>query len=136
MTLAIPVAAAADPVRAADFRSYNQSIRTPLPDVVAALRDLVGARLVAYLGSVQETRAVRLWVEGERNPSSEVEQRLRLAYRIADLITTREGAGVAATWLQGMCPQLADQVPARLIREAPLEDIQHEVLDAARTFVA
>jgi hypothetical protein len=36
--------------------------------VVAELRDLPGARLVAYLAGVTETRAVREWAEGIRTP--------------------------------------------------------------------
>ena len=36
------------------------------------MRDLLGAKLIAYIGWVKETRAVRLWAGGERRPSSEV----------------------------------------------------------------
>ena len=47
-------------------KAYNDSVRLPAPDLVARLRDLLGAKLVAYLGSVKETRAVRQWAEGEQ----------------------------------------------------------------------
>lgn len=39
---------------------------------------LLGAKLIAYIGSVKETRAVRQWADGERKPSAEVMRRLRI----------------------------------------------------------
>ena len=44
-----------------DLRAYQDSVRLPTPELVDRLRDLLGARLVAYVGSVKETRAVRQW---------------------------------------------------------------------------
>ncbi len=45
------------------------------------LRALLGARLVAYLGGVSETRAVRQWADGERSIRDEDDvQRLRIVY--------------------------------------------------------
>lgn len=126
-----------DEVRQVDLRVYADATRLPFADVVTQLRDLVGAKLVAYLGSVRETRAVRQWATGEgRAPSDQVQARLRLAFRVAALIARRESPLVAATWLQGMCPQLSDQIPARLLREGVLEDVQAPLLNAARAFVS
>jgi hypothetical protein len=50
--------------------------------LVKELRDLLGAKLVAYLGGVKETRAVRQWAEGTRVVSGEEDlRRLRVAYK-------------------------------------------------------
>lgn len=126
-----------DGIRQVDLRMYQDATRLPFADVVTRLRDLLGAKLVAYLGSVQETRAVRQWADGTgRAPAEPVQARLRLAYRVAGLISDQETPVVAATWLQGMCPQLGDQIPARLLREGALEDVQKPLLDAARAFVS
>jgi hypothetical protein len=103
---------------------------------VAQLRDILGAKLVAYLGSVRETRAVRQWAEGARSPSPEVVNRLRMVYRIAALLHEKDAAGVVQAWFLGMNPRLDDVAPARLLREGELEQVGPGVLAAARAFAA
>ena len=119
-----------------DLRAHRDSIRLPDDELVRELRDLLGAKLVAYLGSVKETRAVRQWAEGERRPSTDVMHRLRSAYHVAALIHERDAAPVVQAWFMGMNPQLDDVPPARLLREGQLEDAGPSVLAAARAFAA
>lgn len=122
----------------ADLKAYEASVRLEVPDLVAALRDLLGARLVAYLGSVQETRAVRQWADSEdgRTPSADVVSRLRLAYRIAGLLAEKDSPAVIQAWFQGMNPRLEDVAPARLLRDADLTEVGPTLLAAARAFAA
>ena len=108
----------------------------PVAQVVTALRELLGAKLVAYIGSVRETRAVRQWGEGTRTPNDAVVQRLRLAYQVAALLGERDEPAVVQAWFQGLNPQLDDQAPARLLREGDLDVTGPQVLAAARAFVA
>ena len=49
-----------------DLDAYNSAMTMSTAELVTALRDLLGAKLVAYLGRVKETRAVRQWAEGTR----------------------------------------------------------------------
>jgi hypothetical protein len=115
--------------------AYEKSVRPSTADLVAALRDVLGAKLVAYLGSVDETRVVRQWAEGGRAPSNEVVSRLMLAYQVASLISAREQPRVVQAWFQGVNPQLDDVSPARLVREAELGEAGPRILAAARSFV-
>lgn len=121
-----------------DLRAYEESVRLSPPELVERLRDLLGAKLVAYLGSVQETRAVRQWAEtaDPRTPSNEVLNRLRMAYRIAALLRAKDSAAVVQAWFQGMNPRLDDVAPARLLREGDLEQVGPIILAAARAFAA
>lgn len=105
--------------------------------VVAGLRDLLGARLVAYLGGVKETRAVRQWAEGSRMVQDPTDQRrLRLAFQVAGLLAARDSPAVAQSWFQGMNPQLGDRAPARVLVEDDLDEAGPRVLAAARAFAA
>jgi hypothetical protein len=107
------------------------------PVLVKALRDLLGAKLVAYLGGVRETRAVRQWAEGTRAVQDKADElRLRLAYQVASLIAEHDDADVVQAWFQGLNPQLDDRSPARLLREGELDEVGPLVLTAARTFAA
>lgn len=120
----------------ADLSAYQDSIRWSPAEVIDKLRDIVGARLVAYLGSVKETRAVRQWAEGQRTPAAEVVLRLRIAYHAAALLREKDSASVVQAWFQGMNPGLDDVSPARLLRDGDLDQVGPLVLAAARAFAA
>lgn len=117
--------------------AYVNATRLEPSVLVKELRDLLGARLVAYLGGVKETRAVRQWAEGTREVSGgEDLRRLRVAYQAAKLLAERDTPAVVQAWFQGLNPALADRAPARLLREGDLDDIGPRVLAAARQFAA
>lgn len=118
-----------------DFEAHSKSVRASFPDVVEELRTVLGARLVAYLGSVRETRAVNQWADGSREPAAEVQQRLRVALQIALTIAASESAQVAQAWFQGLNPQLDDRSPARLLREGDVNEVGPLVITAARAFL-
>ena len=117
------------------LRAYNDSIRRTVPQVVGELRAVMGAKLVAYIAGVSETRTVREWVETGRRPAPAAEERLRLAHRVVTLITHSEGARIVPTWFQGMNPQLGDRAPARVLHEDPFEEAGPSVLAAANSFI-
>lgn len=122
-------------IEANKLAAYNDSIRQTTPQIVRDLRGRLGARLVAYIANVTETRAVKAWAEGERTPAPNTDRRLRTAFQVATLIDLSEGEGVAATWFQGMNPQLGDRSPARVLHEDNSDDALTRVLGAARGFV-
>lgn len=118
-----------------DYAAHARAVRAGLPEVVDALRSILGARLCAYIGSVKETRAVNEWAQGVRVPNSEVQRRLRLALQVAQTITDADGVEVARAWFQGLNPQLDDRSPARLLREADLDEVGPAIVAAERAFL-
>jgi len=118
-----------------DLEAHTRAVRAEFSDVAGELRSLLGARLVAYLGSVRETRAVHQWADGERRPSEDVQQRLRLALQVALMIAHAETPAITQAWMQGLNPQLDDRSPARLLRDGDLEEVGPAVVAAARAFL-
>lgn len=118
-----------------DQATHDASIRLKNAELVHALRDILGARLVAFLGDVRETRAVRQWADGVRKPSEDVLRRLRFALRVADLIQKCESAAIAQAWFTGLNPALDDQSPATLIRDGELDIVGPKVLAAAKALI-
>lgn len=110
-------------------------MRSTFPEVATALREVLGAKLVAYIGQVQETRAVNQWAEGGREPSGVVQHRLRLALQVALMVEAADGRRVAQAWFQGLNPQLEDRSPAGVLREGKAEADRQPVLSAARAFL-
>ena len=118
-----------------DLSAYDRATRLSFREAVGALNEVLGPKLVAYLGGVADTRAARDWAAGHRDARPIVEQRLRIALRIALLLREYDSAEVVQAWFQGLNPQLDDQVPARLLREGDIDQVGRTVLAAARAFV-
>lgn len=118
-----------------DLAAHERAVRASFNEVAAELRSILGPRVVAYLGAVQETRAVHEWAEGRRMPGEATRQRLRLALQVALVLDASDGADVTQAWFQGLNPQLDDRSPARLLREGELDEVGPAVIAAARAFL-
>ena len=119
-----------------DYEAHALATRSTFPDVAREVREILGAKLCAYLGSVKETRAVNQWADGSRKPNAEVQRRLRTALQAAAPIADADSAAVAQAWFQGLNPQLGDRSPLRLLREGDIDEVGPEVIGAARAFLA
>jgi hypothetical protein len=118
-----------------DLIAHQAAIRADVAVIVQELRGALGARLVAVIAGVVETRAVHQWADGTRElKSSATEDRLRLAYHLWKLITQRDSDRVAQAWFTGLNPKLDDASPARLLRDGDLEEEGPRLLAAARAF--
>ena len=118
------------------LRAYGESLRLPADVLVSRLREALGAKLVAYLASLQETRPVGEWANGEGEPSPEVEARLRVAYRVAWLMLEKNSPAVVQVWFQGANELLGHRAPAGLLRDGDLNELGVAVVAAAREFTA
>lgn len=115
-------------------RDHAQVLHADVPSVVRELDEILGSRLVAYIGGVKETRAVRQWSTGDRTPSAATQTRLRTALQTARLLQYREARPVIQAWFQGMNPHLEDHSPARVLRDADIDAEGPHVMTAARAF--
>ena len=118
-----------------DLLAYRESTTLEFPKLVTELTGVLGKKLTAYIGSVKDARAVDRWMAGSEAYKG-VEERLRLAYRLAKMIGDQEGPRVVQAWLTGLNPELNDRVPVRLLREENVEAVGPEILAAARAFLA
>ena len=117
-------------------RMHADSAAPDVAHVVSKLCDILGVKLVAYIGHESGTRAVRDWAAGERTPSEGIVQRLHVAYYVAGLLHEREGKATVQSWFRGLNPQLDDNAPAQALRDNPLEIATREVVAAAHAFSA
>ncbi len=83
----------------------------------------------------RRAHAVHQWADGSREPSADVQRRLRIALQAAAPIAAADSAAAQA-WFQGPNPQLGDRSPLRLLREGDLDEVGPEVIGAARAFLA
>lgn len=118
------------------LRADEEARAVAIRDVVSGLREVLGARLAAYLGGLSSTSELRQWVDGVTEPSDHVTQRLRCAFYVTGLLREREGDRTIQSWFQGMNPFLEDEAPAVLIREGEIDKALPLVMRAARHFAA
>jgi hypothetical protein len=119
-----------------DLEAFDYATRAPFNFVAKALIDILGAKLVAYIAGVREARAVQQYAYESRSPRHPaIEPRLRLALRVARLISRHDNREVAQAWFIGLNPQLNDRSPARLLREGGIDEVGPEIIAAARAFV-
>ena len=118
------------------LKAYREAVSLEVPALVQALCDLLGLRLVAQIGAVKETRAVRQWIAHERSPSTPTVKRLRDTYQIARLLAESCTPEVIRAWFDAMNPLLGDSSPARLLRDGEGDENALRVLAAARNFTS
>ncbi|HWJ65120.1 MAG TPA: hypothetical protein VNT31_00440 [Nocardioides sp.] len=106
------------------------------PELVMTLCELLGAKLVAYLSSVPDTRTVRAWADptDPRSPPSDVVDRLCIAHRAASLLIQKDSPAVVQAWFQGGNPLLDGAAPARVLREDPVQVAESRVTVAVASF--
>lgn len=119
-----------------DLEAFDHATRAPFNFVVKELIDILGAKLVAYIAGVRETRAVQQYADDNRIPrDSTTEVRLRLALRVAFAISRHDSREIAQAWFMGLNPQLGDRSPARMLREGQIDEVGPEIIAATRAFV-
>ena len=111
--------------------AHSRAMSLPINDVVVELIDLLGAPVVALVGGVGETRAVQQWTAGRKPQRPNV---LRFALQIATMIAANTDREMARAWFEGSNPHLDDAIPALLLRNEPLANVQQRVMFAARAF--
>jgi hypothetical protein len=116
------------------LRAYEDSVRLPFPELVSSLRELLGVRLVAYVGGVKSARSVTSWIDGDGAPGEKDRERLRHAYHAAALLHTRYDSTTVQSWFKGMNPALGDEAPAQLLREGEPFEGARRVIAAAKSF--
>jgi len=111
--------------RTVEVQAHEVAMASNIRDVVRGLVDALGATMVAAIGGVSETRAVKQWMT-DRDPQRP--NTLRFALQLAWIIAEK------SAWFQGVNPHLNDAVPLLLLRERSLLDIQGPLMSAARAF--
>jgi hypothetical protein len=81
------------------------------------LQEALSRRLTAYIAGVGDGKTVSRWANSEVTEirDHETEQRIRVAYEIAQLLLLVDSPQTVKAWFIGLCPGFDDVAPA----EAP-----------------
>jgi hypothetical protein len=118
-----------------DLSAHREALRLPASKVVEKLVEIVGRKLTAYIGGVNDARAVDRWIAGGEI-YGDAKSRLRFAFQVACALSEHDSPTVVQAWLTGVNPELGDRVPLRLMRENEIDAVAPAILSAARAFLA
>jgi len=112
----------------------HREVERPPQEIVSELVRILGAPLVAILGEVRSTCAVREWTRGTSVPDSI--DRMRFALHIAMILLQREKPDVVRAWFGGLNPDLDDENPLLLIASRHDVETQRSILRAAQRYIS
>lgn len=113
-------------------QAHRQAVQVPVSELAGSLQDLLTRQLTTHVAGVKDGKTVTRWVNGEISDirNFEVEQRLRTAYEIAQLLLLSEEPSAVKAWFIGLNPLLNDSSPIDALAMGQLK----EVIDAAKAF--
>src|SRR5579864_8744725 len=117
--------------RPVEVRAHENAMTSNIRDVVRELEEALGTTMVAAIGGVSETRAVKRWMSDREPQRPHV---LRFALQLAWIICEKGDRHMARAWFQAVNPHVNDAVPLLLLRERQLSDVQAPLMSAARAF--
>ena len=119
-----------------DYDAHVRATRATFREVTVEPRDILGARLCAYLSSVGEPRAVHQWADGSRELGTKIQRRPRVTLHVDAAIGAVARPAVAQASSQELNPQLKDRPTTLLLREGDLDEVGPEAIRAARAVLA
>jgi len=118
-------------VRSREAAAHARAVKVDIAGVAAFLVENLGTTLTAYIAGVDKKTVLRS-ARAQSQPRTGVEQRLRAAFQVFQLLMSVESPHTVRAWFTGMNPQLDDLSPA----EALSDGQDRAALAAARAFVA
>ncbi len=109
--------------------SRKSAHETPINEVVRALNDGLGAKMLAAMTQVDSEEIVAGWINGE-DLGPDAEARLRGIYEVFLILTSRDSVHTTRMWFVGTNPNLNYTAPALVIRDGRVND----AVAAAKTY--
>ena len=112
--------------------AHRHAIEVPVNELAGSLQELLTRQLTTHIAGVKDGKTVTRWVSGEITEirNFEVEQRLRTAYEIAQILLASEQPTTVKAWFIGLNPLLSDASPVDALGAGQLK----EAITAAKAF--
>jgi len=113
-------------------QAHRQAMTVPLNELAGSLQEILSRRMTTQIAGVKDGKTITRWASGEITEIRDlaVEQRLRTAYEIAQLLLITEPPQTVKAWFLGLNPFLTDISPIEALNAGQLR----ETIGAARAF--
>lgn len=127
-----PLSITKPPVRVSSpgLATATSSKQDSVQSILSKLSSLLGSSIVSSIAGVRESKLDE-WLYGNRFPPQAVNERLKVALEIADMLLEEEDQATVRSWFAGKNDMLNDRAPALVLQENSAA-----VLRAARAFFA
>ncbi len=116
-----------------EILAHHKALATGMDEIVERLQQLLGRRLVAQIGGAGDEAVLEYWRSGI-GPGGDPEQRLRVAYQIAEFLSSSVRPSAIQAWFTECNPNLGEESPVGLLREGVPPAKTIEMIEAARSF--
>lgn len=118
-----------------EFEAYRQSCDLQVPDMSNYLVKVIGVQMTAVGAGLADGRPVRSWQDGSALPRPGTQDRLRLLFRVTQVIDAVYGPQTTRAFLRSASPYLGNRAPLEVIADDDIQSAQVAVLGAVRGFI-
>jgi hypothetical protein len=101
----------------------------PIDAVVGQLVELLSTSIVALI-CAPDTKTVRRWAAGERQPGPDRERTLRFVLQLVNTMRGLEPSSTIGNWLTTYNPMLRD-TPSLLLRDFDIDEVSRKIMLSA-----
>lgn len=116
-----------------EILAQHKALATGMDEIVERLQQLLGRGLIAQIGGAHDETTLEYWRSGI-GPGGEPEQRLRIAYQIAEFLSASMRPSEIQAWFTECNPILGEESPIGLLQEGVPEARTVAIVAAARHF--
>jgi hypothetical protein len=116
-----------------EILAHHKALSTGMDEIVERLQQLLGRRLVAQIGGATDEATLDYWRSGI-GLSEDPEQRLRVAYQIAEFLSASVRPSAIQAWFTECNPILGEESPVGLLRDGEPSSKALAMVAAARVF--
>jgi hypothetical protein len=112
--------------------AHRRAMEVPVNELASTLQDLLTRQLTTRIAGVKDGKTITRWVNGQITEirDFEVEQRLRTAYEIAQILLASAEPTTVKAWFIGLNPLLDHTSPVESLGAGDLK----ATITAARAF--
>ncbi|MGA7671330.1 MAG: XRE family transcriptional regulator [Nitrolancea sp.] len=113
-------------------QAHRLATEVDVTQLANTLQELLTRQLTTHIAGVKDGKTVTRWASGEITEirNFEVEQRLRTAFEIAQILLSSEVPSTVRAWFIGLNPLLNDASPVEALGAGQLK----EAITAAKAF--
>ena len=113
-------------------QAHRLAMEVDVTQLANVLQELLTRQLTTHIAGVKDGKTITRWASGEITEirNFEVEQRLRTAYEIAQILLSSEEPSTVRAWFIGLNPLLNDASPVEALGAGQLK----EAIIAAKAF--
>jgi hypothetical protein len=116
-------------------RAHKRSVRVPPADQARFVQEALGSRLAAAALGLKDTRTLSNWARGGPIRGADGEHRLQVLFRVVTAVTDAYTPAVAAAFLRGSNPTLADRAPLMVLADLDPADAETLLLPAVEALL-